>query len=87
VVLAPLKELENRGVAILVCGTCLDYFNKKADLRVGKVSNMFTILETLSRAGQRDRTLVPFGFQTTIFLFESLKGLTCRSGSAGRRSC
>jgi coenzyme F420-reducing hydrogenase beta subunit len=50
-VLAPLKELENRGVAILVCGTCLDYFNKKADLRVGKVSNMFTILETLSRAG------------------------------------
>jgi selenium metabolism protein YedF len=50
-VLAPLKELENRGVAILVCGTCLDYFNKKADLRVGKVSNMFTILETLSGAG------------------------------------
>jgi selenium metabolism protein YedF len=50
-VLAPLKELESRGVTILVCGTCLDYFNKKADLRVGKVSNMFTILETLSTAG------------------------------------
>ena len=50
-VLAPLKDLESRGVAILVCGTCLDYFNKKSDLRVGKVSNMFTILETLSSAG------------------------------------
>ncbi|MGB7568297.1 MAG: sulfurtransferase-like selenium metabolism protein YedF [Chitinivibrionales bacterium] len=50
-VLAPLKELESRGIEILVCGTCLDYFNKKADLRVGKVSNMFTILETLSAAG------------------------------------
>jgi selenium metabolism protein YedF len=50
-VLAPLKELESRGVSILVCGTCLDYFNKKADLRVGKISNMFTILETLSGAG------------------------------------
>ena len=49
-VLAPLKDLERRGVSILVCGTCLDYFNKKADLRVGKVSNMFTILETLSGA-------------------------------------
>lgn len=50
-VIGPLKDLENRGVAIMVCGTCLDYFNKKADLRVGKVSNMFTILETLSSAG------------------------------------
>lgn len=50
-VLAPLKELEGRGVSILVCGTCLDYFNKRTDLRVGKASNMLTILETLAGAG------------------------------------
>jgi selenium metabolism protein YedF len=49
-VVEPLKELEARGISVLVCGTCLDYFNKKSLVRVGTVSNMFTILETLSKA-------------------------------------
>jgi|WetSurMetagenome_2_1015567.scaffolds.fasta_scaffold161008_2 selenium metabolism protein YedF len=49
-VIAPLQDLEKRGISILVCGTCLDYFNKKAFLKVGTVSNMYTILETLSNA-------------------------------------
>ncbi len=49
-VIAPLQDLEMRGVTILVCGTCLDYFHKKALVRVGIVSNMFSILETLSNA-------------------------------------
>ena len=46
-----LKELESRGVKILVCGTCLDYYGKKQQLRVGTVSNMYDILETLTTAG------------------------------------
>ncbi len=46
----PLKALENCGVKILVCGTCLDYFQIKNKLSVGTVSNMFTILETLNAA-------------------------------------
>jgi len=49
-VLDPLLDIQNRGVTILVCGTCLDYFNKKALLKVGTISNMFTILETLANA-------------------------------------
>ncbi len=45
-----LKELESEGMRILVCGTCLDYYGLKADLKVGIVSNMFDILEVISKA-------------------------------------
>jgi selenium metabolism protein YedF len=47
----PFRLLSERGVRLLACGTCLDYFKVKDKLRVGTVSNMFTILETLSSAG------------------------------------
>lgn len=46
-----LKELEDAGVAILVCGTCVNYFKKQELIRVGTVSNMYAILEALSGAG------------------------------------
>jgi selenium metabolism protein YedF len=49
--LGPLSGLETMGVKILVCGTCLDYFNLKSKLKVGEISNMFTILETVTNAG------------------------------------
>ncbi len=40
------------GIEILVCGTCLDYYKKKEELGVGIVSNMYVILETLSKASK-----------------------------------
>lgn len=43
--LETLGELEERGVEILSCGTCLDYYHIKEKLRVGKVTNMFEIVE------------------------------------------
>lgn len=49
-VLENLKELENKGVHLLVCGTCLDYFGKMDDLKVGRVSNMLDILESMKSA-------------------------------------
>jgi len=49
-VLDSLKKLENNGTEILVCGTCLDYYQKKAELAVGRISNMYDILERLSQA-------------------------------------
>ncbi|MHC1705355.1 MAG: sulfurtransferase-like selenium metabolism protein YedF [Tenuifilaceae bacterium] len=49
-VLDSLKKLEENGVEILVCGTCLDYYNKKMDLGVGNISNMYDILERLTTA-------------------------------------
>lgn len=51
VLIGPFSELEAMGIKILACGTCLDYFNLKSKLKVGAVSNMFTILETITNAG------------------------------------
>jgi len=51
-VLDDLKQLEEAGVQMLVCGTCLNYFEIKEKLAAGTVSNMYDILETMSRAGR-----------------------------------
>jgi intracellular sulfur oxidation DsrE/DsrF family protein len=50
-VLTELKGLEGMGVELLVCGTCLDFYKVRERRAVGKVSNMFTILETQMQAG------------------------------------
>ncbi|MDN5331435.1 MAG: hypothetical protein PWP45_660 [Tepidanaerobacteraceae bacterium] len=47
-VLDTLKELESKGVEILSCGTCLDYYGLKNELAVGSVTNMYAIAEKLS---------------------------------------
>lgn len=43
--LQDLKALEERGVEILACGTCLNFYELAEKLRVGSVTNMYTILE------------------------------------------
>lgn len=43
-----LKILEEAGVEIISCGTCLDYYGLKDELSVGEVSNMYTIVEILN---------------------------------------
>ena len=48
--LEDLKTLESRGVEILTCGTCLDFYGLKEKLAVGGVTNMYSIVEILSRA-------------------------------------
>lgn len=48
-VLDELRELQRRGVEILSCGTCLDYFGLREKLVVGRVTNMYEIAETLTR--------------------------------------
>jgi len=42
-----LQTLASRGVEMLVCGTCLDFFGLSAALKVGTVSNMYDIAESL----------------------------------------
>lgn len=49
-VIQSLSDLENLGVEILSCGTCLQHFNLKEKLKVGQVSNMYTITESLFNA-------------------------------------
>lgn len=51
-VLDDLKELAATGVEMLVCGTCLNYFEVKDKLGVGIVSNMYDIAGTMSKAGR-----------------------------------
>ncbi len=48
--LADLKLLEEQGVEILTCGTCLDYYGLKDKLCVGTVTNMYAIVETMNQA-------------------------------------
>lgn len=45
-----LKMLEEHGVEILSCGTCLNFYNLQDKLQVGKVTNMYSIVEELSEA-------------------------------------
>jgi selenium metabolism protein YedF len=51
-VLDDLRALESDGLQILVCGTCLGYFELTERLSVGQVSNMYDIAETMFRAGK-----------------------------------
>lgn len=51
-VLEDLQELSAKGSEILACGTCLEFFGIKKDLMVGKVSNMYEILNSLWQAGK-----------------------------------
>lgn len=51
-VIEQLSALEKRGVEILSCGTCLDFYGLKEKLLLGKVTNMYTIVETMTSASQ-----------------------------------
>jgi selenium metabolism protein YedF len=51
-VLEDLQALAHEGVEILVCGTCLNYFEITDDVAVGEISNAYTIAETLLQAGK-----------------------------------
>jgi len=43
-----LEDLEAAGVKILLCGTCLDYYELSDQVEVGEVSNMYEIVDSLN---------------------------------------
>ena len=51
-VLEDLKTLEAMGVEIYSCGTCLSHYDLQDTLQVGKVTNMYDIVERLATAGK-----------------------------------
>ena len=51
-VLEDLQEFAAKGVELLSCGTCLDFFGIKKKLMVGKVTNMYEIINSLAQAGK-----------------------------------
>ena len=50
-VITSLQALDASGVDILICGTCVDYYEVKTLLAVGRISNMLTITEIMVKAG------------------------------------
>lgn len=51
-VLDDLGALAGKGVKILVCGTCLNYFKLTDKLAAGQVSNMYDIAQSMLGAGR-----------------------------------
>lgn len=51
-VLEDVTQLAQAGVDILVCGTCLNYFNLTEQLAVGLISNMYDIADAMTTAGR-----------------------------------
>jgi selenium metabolism protein YedF len=49
-VLDDLRTLCVKGVEILACGTCLNFYGLTDRVQVGQVSNMYSIAETLLQA-------------------------------------
>ena len=49
-VLALLRQLEARGVQLIVCKTCLDYLGITDQVRVGRIGGMTDILDAQMRA-------------------------------------
>jgi len=51
-VLEALQTLESRGVDLASCGLCLDFYQKKEKLQVGRTTNMFEMAEVQCQAGR-----------------------------------
>lgn len=54
--LEDLKSLKEQGVEIRTCGTCLNFYGLTDKLQVGEITNMYDIVERMSKA---DRILKP----------------------------
>ena len=44
-----LKELANKDIEILLCGTCVDYYGLQEEVKIGEISNMYEIADSLNR--------------------------------------
>lgn len=51
-VIESIRKLEQIGIEMMICGTCLDYYGKKDELGAGRISNMYDILGSMSEAGK-----------------------------------
>lgn len=51
-VLDTLQALKTAGIDIASCGLCLDFYNKKDQLKVGRITNMLDIVDIQHQAGR-----------------------------------
>ncbi|MCL2227392.1 MAG: sulfurtransferase-like selenium metabolism protein YedF [Oscillospiraceae bacterium] len=47
-----LKKLEEKGVEVLICGTCVNFYNLQDKLAVGAIVNMYEIAERMALASK-----------------------------------
>ncbi|HSB04833.1 MAG TPA: sulfurtransferase-like selenium metabolism protein YedF [Thermodesulfobacteriota bacterium] len=49
-VLDTLRTLSEKGVEIVSCGTCLDFYKLREKMSVGSISNMYDIIQSMTEA-------------------------------------
>ncbi|MEG1635315.1 MAG: DsrE family protein, partial [Rikenellaceae bacterium] len=47
-----LRDMDSKGVTIIVCGTCVDYYGVKEKISVGIISNMYKIVQVMQSASK-----------------------------------
>ncbi len=50
--LEALQDLEKKGVIVWSCGTCLEFFHLEEECKVGTITNMYDIMNTMATAGK-----------------------------------
>ncbi|MCE1197392.1 MAG: sulfurtransferase-like selenium metabolism protein YedF [Marinilabiliales bacterium] len=48
---AALQSLAAKGVEILLCGTCVDFYVIRSQIVAGRITDMFTLTKTMAEAG------------------------------------
>lgn len=48
-----IKSFSDRGTAVFSCGTCLDFYSLKSELRVGEITNMYSSVDALLEKGNK----------------------------------
>ena len=46
-----IHEIENKGVEVLICGTCVEHFKLGEKIHIGQISDMYMITQKLSETG------------------------------------
>jgi selenium metabolism protein YedF len=50
--LRALTDLQEQGVEILACGTCLNFYELTSALKVGRITDMYAIMSTVNQAAK-----------------------------------
>ena len=50
--LEALQKLEEKGVTVWSCGTCLEFFHLEKKRKVGSITNMYDIMNTMATAAK-----------------------------------
>lgn len=51
-VIGQLRELERKGVKLLLCGTCINFYNISRNIIIGRVSNMYEMTQEMISASK-----------------------------------